>query len=52
MFLLQQYRNFSFSDIYEMYPFELEIIYGLIVMDNEERKRKEMEKKRGASRTF
>ncbi len=28
-----------------MYPFELDIIYGLIVMDNEERKQKEMQQK-------
>lgn len=43
--MLQQYRNMTFSDIYELYPFELEVLYGLILMDNEERKRKAMQEK-------
>lgn len=34
-----------------MYPFELDIIYGLIVMDNEERKQKEMQQKAKAGRS-
>jgi hypothetical protein len=33
-----------------MYPFELDIIYGLIVMDNEERKQKEMQQKAKAKK--
>ncbi len=45
IFMLQQYRNMTFSDIYELYPFELEVLYGLILMDNEERKRKAMQEK-------
>jgi hypothetical protein len=44
-FLLQQYRGFTFEDVYSLYPFEMDIIYGLIIMDNEERRRKEMEEK-------
>lgn len=46
IFLLQQYRNMTFSDIYDLYPFEMEILYGLILMDNEERKRKSMQEKK------
>lgn len=46
IFLLQQYRNMTFSDIYDLYPFEMEILYGLILMDNEERKRKAVQEKR------
>lgn len=47
--MLQQYRNMTFSDIWDLYPFEMEIIYGLILMDNEERKRKAMQEKNKVS---
>lgn len=50
IFLLQQYRNLTFSDIYDLYPFEMEILYGLILMDNEERKRKMMQEQQNSQR--
>jgi len=40
--MLHEYRAFSYSDLYDMLPFELEtILPGLIMLDNQERKERE-----------
>ena len=50
IFLINQYRNMSIVDIYELYPFEIEIFSLLIEEDN--KRREEEEKKREAEHSI
>lgn len=43
-----EYHNFGWNEIMDLYPFEHDVIYGLIVEDN---KRKE-EQKNGNTKTL
>lgn len=46
--MLHEYRGFSYQDMYEMLPFEIEtILPGLIMLDNEERKAREEKAAKG-----
>lgn len=40
-FLMCEYRNFKWEEIMNMYPFEHDIMYGLILEDNKRREEKQ-----------
>lgn len=37
-----EYRGFSWRDLMDMYPFEYDVIYGLIIEDNKRREEKKV----------
>ena len=39
-----EYRNFNWDEIMNMYPFEHDIMYGLIVEDNKRREEQKQKK--------
>ncbi len=46
--MLHEYRGFTYQDLYDMLPFEIEtILPGLIMLDNQERKEREEKAKQG-----
>ena len=48
LFLLHEYRGFTYQDMYDMLPFEIEtILPGLIMLDNHERKEREEKAQKG-----
>ncbi len=48
--MLHEYRGFSYQDMYDMIPFEIEtILPGLIMIDNNERREREEKAKNGVS---